>query len=408
MCSSQSEADLASPLPPVRTRRKVSSADYVFEGGDTGKGHSDDENEDIDKFIEAENDTEFVPSENDSTPIPQSKKRGRPRKSEQDKALKKHRKSGTKTNRSLSTEDEVNNNNKRTELEEVINLDECDTDDETTSLQKADINVGPPPRPVSVSSPEDINSNYEMTKITPVKKNSLNKERRVSSNSSHTSSSVCGRQSSLSDAVNLARDSKDEMKMQGPGGSPFHVVATPGQPRLLRPPMTERGRSSTRGPRHHSCPRPGAGARRLLAFPRPSMSIPRSLGSRMPKPRFLGPMSLSQSPYMPMSNTPVVSPSPQSEQFPPASPSLSAINKLSSLGVSIVRSTPPPSSWLPGISISRTWSLPDHGPVMTVSTLATALHQLGEVEGRKRSVRFRLTEEQIKALQSLGVEQERE
>ena len=43
---------------------------------------------------------------------------------------------------------------------------------------------------------------------------------------------------------------------------------------------------------------------------------------------------------------------------------------------------------------------------LTISTMATALHKLGQVEGRKRSVQYSLTEEQIRALSTLGVGQE--
>ena len=45
---------------------------------------------------------------------------------------------------------------------------------------------------------------------------------------------------------------------------------------------------------------------------------------------------------------------------------------------------------------------------MTVTSLANALHMLGERTGIKRMVSYRLTEKQIMAFKTLGFEQEYE
>jgi len=68
MCSSQSEADVTSPLPRVRVRRKASNVDFV-----DGPVDTDEEIEKIEKLVEADGDTDFLPSK-------VAKKRGRPRK----------------------------------------------------------------------------------------------------------------------------------------------------------------------------------------------------------------------------------------------------------------------------------------------------------------------------------------
>ena len=68
MCSSQSEADIASQLPRVRARRTASKIDFI-----DGPVDTDEENENIEKLVEAEGDTDFLPPN-------VVKKKGRPRK----------------------------------------------------------------------------------------------------------------------------------------------------------------------------------------------------------------------------------------------------------------------------------------------------------------------------------------
>ena len=368
MCSSQSEAELASPPPPVRRRRKLIDKDYVFvgEGEEIDEGDVDETGGGTKKKNEVEDDKEFVPEieeEDDTEFVPvvvKPKKRGRPRKSE-NKAVK----SGVgvpKTKKSLATDlisaglDKSSSISETGSVGEIINLADCnddDDDEEGPNTQKTDRN-GNYEFPVTVASPDMINSGYKMCQ--PAK-------------------------------LALA-------------ATPRH--ARPGQPRMLRPPKPGMGRSSAR-PAGQAWPRPGRGARRSLVFPGPrlSMSNPRSLAPMMRN------ASHPESRYFPVITPP---PPPQPEQF--LSPPHSAISKLSSLGVSIARERAPPTrhDWVipPGITMSRSSPLSQtgQGPVMSISTLATSLHQLGQVEGKRRLVQYRLTEDQIRALSTLGVGQE--
>jgi len=363
MCSSQSEAELASPPPPVRRRRKIIDEDYVFVGEEeeNGEGEIEELGDGTKKKKEAEADTEFVPEmegEDDTEFVPEvvkPKKRGRPRKSES-----KPVKTGAgvaKAKKSLGTDllsggvDKSSSISETGSVGEIINLADCNEDDddvddeEDAKSEKTDRN-GNYEFPVTVASPDMINSGYKMSQPA---------------------------QLSLAGTPRQAR---------------------PGQPRMLRPPKPGRGRSRAR-PAGQAWPRPGAGARRSLAFPGPRLSNPRSLAPMMRN------ASHPESQYFP-----VITPPPP--QF--LSPSHSAISKLTSLGVSIARERAPPPTrqgWAlpPGISMSRTSPLSQagQGPVMSISTLATSLLQLGQVEGKRRLVQYRLTDDQIRALNILGV-----
>merc|ERR1712179_169892 len=105
---------------------------------------------------------------------------------------------------------------------------------------------------------------------------------------------------------------------------------------------------------------------------------------------------------------------PQSEPNVRHYPTQAALSKFSNMGTTLAWKQSPPSppasscgEWNlpPGISISR---IQGSGPVsgMTVTSLANALNMLGEREGTKRTVSYRLTEQQIMALETLGFEQE--
>jgi len=74
----------------------------------------------------------------------------------------------------------------------------------------------------------------------------------------------------------------------------------------------------------------------------------------------------------------------------PSSPSQAPFSKLSSQGVSHVKKQSPATSSMSAV---------------TMSTLASALHMLGVREGQKREVRYILTEEQIRALRLLGIDE---
>jgi len=112
----------------------------------------------------------------------------------------------------------------------------------------------------------------------------------------------------------------------------------------------------------------------------------------------------------------------QSPLFPPSSeqrcssnpPSISIVDKLSYIGVSVAQKQAPPAlhsnnnqhgfKLPPGISVTR--STPSReGPSLTLPKLATALLRLGNTGGRRRLVQFALTEEQVTAFSDLGVEE---
>eukprot|EP00092_Neocalanus_flemingeri_P037742 GFUD01041090.1.p1 GENE.GFUD01041090.1~~GFUD01041090.1.p1 ORF type:complete len:385 (+),score=137.30 GFUD01041090.1:453-1607(+) len=187
----------------------------------------------------------------------------------------------------------------------------------------------------------------------------------------------------------------------------------PGGPRMMRPPRPGMPRNSAppvARPYYTPC-RPG----------HPMTRAPlQAAGPRLPNVRSLPPTkhrSLStpqcSSQYYP--DPPVVeidvSP-PRSGQdcHSSLSPPSSVLNKLSSLGVSLERSEKVPTTlkhgWVlpPGLSIIKTTT--EEGPPLSLPSLAQALLQLGEVGGKKRLVQLKLTEDQIMALDTLGMREE--
>ena len=75
MCSSQSEADVTSPLPQVSKRKKVITADYVIGESELT---DDEESEKNDNHVQADKVADFDQGEADV--LRKVKKRGRPRK----------------------------------------------------------------------------------------------------------------------------------------------------------------------------------------------------------------------------------------------------------------------------------------------------------------------------------------
>eukprot|EP00092_Neocalanus_flemingeri_P028075 GFUD01030482.1.p1 GENE.GFUD01030482.1~~GFUD01030482.1.p1 ORF type:complete len:698 (+),score=201.77 GFUD01030482.1:315-2096(+) len=94
----------------------------------------------------------------------------------------------------------------------------------------------------------------------------------------------------------------------------------------------------------------------------------------------------------------------------PTSPSGSVLNRLTSLGAPVAREKGPSTKhgWIapPGLNVIQTTSSREEGPSLTLPCLAKALLQLGERSGRKRFVQFKLTEDQVRALDALGVKEE--
>jgi len=84
------------------------------------------------------------------------------------------------------------------------------------------------------------------------------------------------------------------------------------------------------------------------------------------------------------------------------------LNKFTSQGVTVmsnIHTTNTEQSWAPppGLSVVRSCSSRKDNLPLTLSKLSSAFHLLGLREGRKRIVRFELTEEQIRGLELLGV-----
>eukprot|EP00092_Neocalanus_flemingeri_P034213 GFUD01037209.1.p1 GENE.GFUD01037209.1~~GFUD01037209.1.p1 ORF type:complete len:428 (+),score=117.05 GFUD01037209.1:53-1336(+) len=167
----------------------------------------------------------------------------------------------------------------------------------------------------------------------------------------------------------------------------------PGAPRMLRPP-------GQRLPR--SCFPPAGPRPRTASGPRLSnvRSITPVQHQALPRPQFP-----SQYQTLPAVVEIDVSPPPS-----PTSEPNSVFNKLSSMGVTIAKEKVPTTKhgWVlpPGISITKNTHRREEGPSLSLPSLAKALSQLGEGEGRKRLAQFKLTEEQVSALDTLGLREE--
>merc|ERR1711936_1309204 len=218
-------------------------------------------------------------------------------------------------------------------------------------------------------------------------------------------------------------------------GQKFHTKAPQNQTNKLFPPPTS-GQSKSGQPRMLRPIRPNMDEKLTPRITGPgqypqcvsqSKGIVRKLGLtpvkglRMPRPTQVtglsgivsrgGSHSLRRAHSFPQNNNTqnIRAPTPQPSHYP----AQAALGKLSNMGTSFTRiQTPPPlasslGEWNlpPGISISR---ISESGPGsgMTVASLASALLMLGETEGTKRTVSYRLTESQIMALNIFGFKQE--
>eukprot|EP00092_Neocalanus_flemingeri_P098974 GFUD01126243.1.p1 GENE.GFUD01126243.1~~GFUD01126243.1.p1 ORF type:complete len:436 (+),score=112.67 GFUD01126243.1:68-1375(+) len=169
----------------------------------------------------------------------------------------------------------------------------------------------------------------------------------------------------------------------------------PGAPVMLRLP-------GQRLPR--SCFPPGGPRPRTAVGPRLSnvRSITPVQHHALPRPQFP-----SQYQTLPAVVEIDVSPPPS-----PTSEPNSVFNKLSSMGVTVAREKGPVTKhgWVlpPGLSVTKTSHRREEGPSLSLPSLAKALSQLGNGEGRKRLAQFKLTEEQVRALDTLGLREEQE
>jgi len=237
----------------------------------------------------------------------------------------------------------------------------------------------------------NMNTRFDMTNTTPEEDISLSSTSPLQSPSPSISDQG-DYQAPAPPNFPVKQLSQAVLPMPGPRSSPGQILVRPAQPRMPRPPRPGMGRGSARP----TGPMP-AGARGPLGFP----------GTRLSNPRSLVPMRRSashpQPQYFPVTSHPARYPHQEQTPYPCQSPNLS------NLDVSIIREIAPTSrhGWVPppGLTMVRV-PVSATESTLTISTMATALHKLGQVEGRKRSVQYSLTEEQIRALSTLGVGQE--
>jgi len=186
---------------------------------------------------------------------------------------------------------------------------------------------------------------------------------------------------------------------------------TPG----TRPPVRPSGPRMLR-PIRPSLPAKYAAYRPGQAVTRPGLITG---GPRMPNVRTSNPIkhrSLSTPQYSSQYNPPVI----ELDASPPSSadlvshtPDNSVIDRLTSMGLSVAMEKVPTANhgWVlpPGLSVTRTPSSTLEGnQCLSLPILAKALLKLGEVNGSKRLVQFKLTESQVSALQALGVREDLE
>ena len=182
------------------------------------------------------------------------------------------------------------------------------------------------------------------------------------------------------------------------------------QPRMLRPirPKMEK-KAGPRMPAPGQYPQHGSHSVGMVRNPRPSPVRGRGLSGIVPSGvSHRRALSFPQPQINYRQNACALVPQSNVSHYP----TKTALGESSNMSTSVSRMQSPPSAsnsseWNlpPGISISRIkQSSPGSG--MTVTSLASALHMLGERTGIKRMVSYRLTEKQILALKTLGFEQE--
>ena len=126
-----------------------------------------------------------------------------------------------------------------------------------------------------------------------------------------------------------------------------------------------------------------------------------------PRPRIVRPFApiKQRSLSTPQYNPPVV----ELDDSPPPHTD-SVVTRLTSMGLSVatVEKVPPTKhGWVlpPGLSVTRAPN-EDQGPSSSIPSLAKALIQLGEEDGRTRLVQYQLTESQVRGLHTLGLREE--
>eukprot|EP00092_Neocalanus_flemingeri_P034214 GFUD01037210.1.p1 GENE.GFUD01037210.1~~GFUD01037210.1.p1 ORF type:complete len:420 (+),score=111.55 GFUD01037210.1:70-1329(+) len=417
MCSSDADLSTCSVPSPMITRKRSKGSSLMF-------GDSQGKDEDADAFgdvgVDLDSDDDFVDEK--------KKKRGRPSKNRKQK-------------KNVKNKDFLKNNFQETSASAPASTTSSPTgtsssrpmvtlipDDVFNIIEGENLNTKPS---------SDYNCNLEVDKqvviATPdqINSRSFNQEEFLTPNSTHkeektmyipetkllppaslslspceitTQSPPIINPQSVQDAQSLvppvAGRGKHVRPVQShrPGLTRHPAPGTrpplrPGAPRMSRPP-------GQRLPR--SCFPPAGPRPRTAAGPRLSNVRSRTPVQHQALPR---PQFPSQYQTLPAVVEIDVSPPPS-----PTSEPNSVFNKLSSLGVSIVKEKVPTTQhgWVlpPGISITKNTPSREEGPSLSLPSLAKALSQLGEGEGRKRLAQFKLTEEQVSALDTLGLREE--
>jgi len=431
MCSSESEADPSSepgslPGPALRNRKRSGDSSFI---------------EDRDNNNHPDSDDDFV--------IVKKKK----------KVEKKKRKASTAKGKKSSQGMNISNTSKSSSVSDVSLSSPPDAEKsnltievmlkkEETSNHEGFINNLGVSRPVTIATPDQINNRgfdqEDMTPSscsTPVEENIVQK--------------LVEQVPQVQPPVNPKLKTSEELNMKTlpkpcsstpqQADSTTRLPLLPGQSQVAnanpimpvgrgrgsrpappsRPGQARQTTPGTRPPIRPSGPRMLRPARpnlppRYAAY-RPSQAVTRpgliTGGSRLPNIRPSNPIkyrSLSAPQYSSQYNPPVieldVSP-PRSADLVSQPPTNSVINKLTSMGLSVAMEKVPTAKhgWVlpPGLSVTRTpSSTVEEDPSTTLPSLAKALLQLGEVQGSKRLVQFKLTESQVSALQALGVREE--
>jgi len=415
--SSKSDKSIESTTS-ANVRSKDAMVDFVSAGAED----TDEENDNMEKLIMAENDTDFVPDEGNI--VQKNANRVCPGKVAQNENIYK-----------MDDETKMNNDNGTEEQNFTITLSTSDTStDSNRSFQTKTVarrqrellhdgsSVSSSPRDspspsLSVLSPSvgisSGKSRYEQIRDDIIaERNEQLQAMGFFESLAAAKAEMTSKKSAVKPRLVKAKKAKMK-KMSGPR------VSGPGP-----------------GQYHHR----GSQSLGMVRKPGPSpvtgLRMPRrapSTGLRMPGPapsaglRMHGPISVtgqtgivgrggyhrgvpSYPPNKKEQN--IRPPTPQPEPNVSHYPTQATLSKFSNMGTTLTRKqSPPPASscgeWNlpPGISISRIQD-PDPGTGMTMTSLASALHLLGEREGTRRNISYRLTERQIMALKALGFEQE--
>eukprot|EP00092_Neocalanus_flemingeri_P040198 GFUD01043785.1.p1 GENE.GFUD01043785.1~~GFUD01043785.1.p1 ORF type:complete len:436 (-),score=108.22 GFUD01043785.1:276-1583(-) len=433
MCSSDADLSSCSVPSPMITRKRSKGSSLVL-GDSQGKHEDGDASGDV--GVELDSDDDFVEEK--------IKKRGRPsknkkqKKSANNKDFLKINFQETSTPASTTPSPTVSSSSRP-----MVTLI---PDDVFNIVEGGNLNTKPS---------SDYNCNFEVDRqvviATPdqINSRSFDQEEFLTPNATHKEVSICVKTMASAEAkllppASLSHSPFEESQAittQPPpiiNPQPFLSGVTSYQSlqdtQSLVPPVAGRGKhvrpvqyhrpGLTRHPAPGTRPPLRPGAPRMLRPPR--QRLPKScFPPAGPRPRTaLGPRLCNVRSITPVQHHALPRPQFPSQYqtlpavveidvSPPPSPTTepnSVFNKLSSMGVTVAREKVPVTKhgWVlpPGLSVTKTSHTREEGPSLSLPSLAKALSQLGEGEGRKRLAQFKLTEEQVSALDTLGLREE--